>query len=67
MSDGINKFYDEVNKYTKYKIVERITKNHKFETLDSLEKIEKLTEDIMAVMSLCGLKFYGELKRKSKK
>ena len=61
MSKGREKFFEEVNNYTKYKLVERITKNHKNKTLDSLDKVEELAEDVMTVLSICGLKFYGEL------
>tara|TARA_B100000073_G_scaffold315722_1_gene291849 strand:+ start:43 stop:255 length:213 start_codon:yes stop_codon:yes gene_type:complete len=61
MSEGKKKFFDNVNKYTKYKLVERITKNYSYETLDSVDKIEELADDVMTVLSICGLKFYGEL------
>ena len=67
MSEPKKEFFEEVNKYTKYKLVERITKNYQYERLDSIDKIEELAEDVMTVLSLCGLKFYGELHKRKKK
>ena len=66
MSKGKEKFFEEVNNYTKYKLVERITKNYNNETLDSLDKVEELVDDVLTVLSICGLKFYGELHNRRK-
>ena len=56
--------YEEVGNYTKYKLVERLIDKHKDTTLDSLDKIETLADDVMNVLSVCVLKYYQELKGK---
>ena len=56
-----NKLYEEVNNYTKYKLVEMLIEKHKGKSLDSLNAIEYLTEDILKVLSVCGMKYYQDL------
>ena len=62
MSEATDAFYDNVNKYTKYKVVEMLMKKHlnRFEDLDTVEEV---ADDVLRILSICGLKFYGDLKR----
>ncbi len=59
------KFYNDVHNYTKYKLVEMLIEKHKnrFEDIDTIEDV---SEDILNIISLCGLKFYGKMKHGSK-
>ena len=54
--------YETVNNYTKYKLVEMLIEKHKDKKMDNLNQIEKLADDVMNVLSVCGLKYYQELK-----
>tara|TARA_Y100000034_G_C6525211_1_gene226131 strand:+ start:183 stop:383 length:201 start_codon:yes stop_codon:yes gene_type:complete len=56
-------FYDNVNKYTKYKLVEMLITKHQEDKLhlDNLNAMEDLTDDIIDVLSLCGMKYFNEL------
>ena len=54
--------YEEVGNYTKYKLVQRLISKHKDTTLDSLDKIEGLADDVLNVLSICGMKYHQELK-----
>ncbi len=58
------KLFDDVNNYTKYKLVEMLIERHnnKKLKLDNLNSIEDLADDIINVLSKCGLKYYNELK-----
>jgi len=58
-----NKFYEEVNNYTKYKIVEMLIEKHK-DRFENLNHIEDVAEDVLDILSLCGMKFYSEMKYK---
>ena len=53
-----NKFFEEVNNYTKYKLIEMLIEKHQDKSLDNLNAIEDVAEDILDVLTLCGLKFY---------
>jgi len=64
MSVKKDKVYEEVGNYTKFKLVERLINNHKDTTLDSLDKIETLADDVLNVLSICGMKYYQQLKGK---
>ena len=57
-----NKLYESVNNYTKFKLVEMLIKKYKDKKIDNINLIEQLSDDILQVLSVCGLKFYGELK-----
>ena len=59
-----DKFFEEVNNYTKYKLIEMLIEKHQDKSLDNLNAIEDIAEDILDVLSMCGLKFYGQMKRK---
>ena len=58
--------YESVNNYTKYKLVEMLIDKHKDSKLDNLNAIEQLSNDVLDVLSLCGLKFYSDMKRGGK-
>ena len=64
MSVKKDKVYDEVGNYPKFKLVERLINKHKDTTLDSLDKIETLADDVLNVLSICGMKYYQQLKGK---
>ena len=64
MSVKKDKVYEEVGNYTKFKMVERLISKHKDTTLDSIDKIESLADDMLGVMSMCGMKFYQDLRGK---
>ena len=59
------KFYEEVHNYTKFKLVEMLIErfNNKKLKLDNLNSIEDLADDVLDILSVCGLKFYNELKK----
>tara|TARA_B100000287_G_scaffold402615_1_gene423687 strand:+ start:471 stop:662 length:192 start_codon:yes stop_codon:yes gene_type:complete len=59
-----NRFFEEVNNYTKYKLVEMLIDKHQGKSLNNLNAIEDLSEDILDVLTICGLKFYGHMKHK---
>jgi len=50
-------FFEQVQKYTKYKLVEMLTKKHKGR-FDDLQDVENLSEDVLDVLTICGMKFY---------
>tara|TARA_Y100000361_G_C11120856_1_gene323125 strand:+ start:44 stop:256 length:213 start_codon:yes stop_codon:yes gene_type:complete len=64
----INKdnIYESVNNYTKYKLVEMMINrmNEGKIKLDDLNSIESLADDVLKTLSICGLKYYSELKEK---
>ena len=57
--------YEEVGNYTKYALVEMLINKHK-KSFKSLIKIEEVADDILNVLSKCGLKYYNELKQEFK-
>ena len=63
MSDN-DKLYESVGNYTKYKLVEMLIEKYKDKNMDNLNQIEQLADDVMNVLSVCGMKYYQELKGK---
>ena len=61
MSDN-DKLYESVGNYTKYKLVSMIIDKYKDKKMDNLNQIEQLADDVLNVLSVCGLKYYQELK-----
>ena len=57
-----DRLYESVGNYTKYKLVEMLIEKHKDSKLDSLNAIEQVADDVMNTLSICGLKYYQELK-----
>ena len=53
--------YEEVGNYTKYALIEMLINKHK-KSFNNLNQIEALADDIINVLSKCGLKYYNELK-----
>ena len=62
MSDN-DKLYESVGNYTKYKLVEMLIDKHLDKKLKSMNAIEQLADDVMNTLSVCGLKYYQELKQ----
>ena len=58
--------YESVHNYTKYKLVEMLIDKYKDKKMDNLNQIEKLADDVMNVLSVCGMKYYQQLKGKFK-
>ena len=61
MSD--DKLYESVGNYTKYKLVEMLIDKHLDKKLKTMNAIEQLADDVMNTLSVCGLKYYQELKQ----
>ena len=57
-----DKLYESVGNYTKYKLVEMLIEKYKDKNMDNLNQIEQLADDVMNTLSICGLKYYQELK-----
>ena len=55
------KLFNDVNNYTKYKLVEMLIDKHR-DSFKNLNQVEQLADDILNVLSKCGLKYYNELK-----
>ena len=56
------KLFNDVNNYTKFKLIEMLIDKYKDKKIDNINQIEQLSDDILKVLAICGLKFYGELK-----
>ena len=61
-----NKLYESVNNYTKYKLVEMLINrmNKGKLNLNNIHAIEDIADDVLKVLSICGMKYYSELKGK---
>ena len=59
-----DKVYDDVHNYTKFKLVEMLIEKYKDKNLNNLNAIEQLSDDVLKVLSIAGLKYYSELKNK---
>ena len=57
------KLFEEIHNYTRYKLVQMLIEKHKDSKLDNLNAIEQLSEDVLDVLTLCGMKFYQKGKR----
>ena len=66
MSSKKDMLYDSVGNYTKYKLVEMLIEKYKDKKMDNLNQIEQLADDVMNTLSICGMKYYQELKGKFK-
>ena len=50
---------EKIHQYTKYKVTEAlINKHQEGNTLSNLKEVEDVTEDILKVLTICGMKFY---------
>jgi len=54
------KLFEDVNNYTKFKIVEMLIEKHQ-DRFKDFNNLEDLAEDILKVLAICGLKFHREL------
>ena len=54
------KLYEDIHNYTRFKLVEMLIEKHKDSKLDNLNAIEQLSDDVLDILALCGLKFYGK-------
>ena len=61
MSDNDN-LYESVGNYTKFKLVEMLIDKHLDKKLKTMNAMEQLADDVMDTLSICGLKYYQELK-----
>jgi len=61
------KIYEDVHNYTKFKLVEMLIEKYKDKNLNNLNAIEQLSDDVLKVLSIAGLKYYSELKGKFNK
>ena len=62
------KIYEDVHNYTKYKLVEMLINrmNSGKVKVDDLNSIESLADEVLKTLSICGMKYYSELKGKFK-
>ena len=56
------KVFKEVNNYTKYKLVMMLIEKYKDKKIDNMNLIEQMSEDILKVLAIAGMKYYNELK-----
>ena len=59
-----DRLYESVGNYTKYKLVEMLIDKHLDKKLKSMNAIEQLADDVMNVLTVCGMKYYQEMKGK---
>ena len=58
-----DRLYESVGNYTKYKLVSMLIDKYKDKKMDNLNQIEQLADDVINTLSVCGLKYYQELKQ----
>ena len=52
---------EEIHNYTKYKVVETLIKKHQEgNTLNSIDEIEDVAEDVLNILGLVGAKYYAK-------
>ena len=56
------KVFKEVNNYTKYKLVMMLIEKYKDKKIDNINLIEELSDDILKVLAVAGMKYYNELR-----
>ena len=55
---------EQIHRYTKYKVVETLIKKHQEgNTLNGLDEIEDVAEDVLNILGLVGAKYYARGKR----
>ena len=57
------KVFKEVNNYTKYKLIMMLIEKYKDKKIDNINLIEQLSDDILKVLAVAGMKYYSELRR----
>ena len=63
MNDNDN-LYESVGNYTKFKLVEMLIEKHLDKKLKTMNAIEQLADDVMNTLTICGMKYYQEMKGK---
>ena len=58
------KVFKDVNNYTKYKLVQMLIEKYKDKKIDNMNFIEELSDDILKVLAVAGMKYYSELRGK---
>ena len=58
-----DRVYEEVGNYTKYKVVEMLINKHK-DSFKGLNHIEQVADDVLKVLSICGMRYYQQLREK---
>ena len=56
--------YKSIHNYTKFKLVEMLIEKYKDKSLDNMNVMEQLADDVCNVLSVCGMKYYQELNNK---
>ena len=56
------KLFNDVNNYTKYKLVMMLIEKYKDSKLDNINVIEQLSDDVLKTLAIAGMKYYSELK-----
>ena len=56
------KVFKDVNNYTKYKLVQMLIEKYKDIKLDNINLIEQLSDDVLKVLAVAGMKYYSELR-----
>ena len=56
------KVFKDVNNYTKYKLVMMLIEKYKDIKLDNINLIEQLSDDVLKVLAVTGMKYYSELR-----
>ena len=51
------KVFKEVNNYTKYKLVMMLIEKYKDKKIDNINLIEELSDDILKVLAVAGMKY----------
>ncbi len=55
---------EEIHNYTKYKAVETLIKKHQEgNTLNSIDEVQDVAEDVLNILGLVGAKYYARGKR----
>ena len=60
----IDNIYYSIHNYTKFKLVEMLIKKYKDKKLGNLNAMEELSDDVLNILAICGLKYHQELKNK---
>ena len=60
------KVFKDVNNYTKYKLVQMLIEKYKDKKINNINLIEELSDDILKVLAIAGMKYYSELRREFK-
>ena len=56
------KVFKDVNNYTNYKLVQMLIEKYKDKKIDNINLIEELSDDILKVLAVAGMKYYSELR-----